>query len=59
MDPTKLTSSILAISVVVGTIVLTALRVEVPAEMWAGAGVVLGFYFGMPAGEATTLRNSR
>lgn len=43
---TNATSSILAIVILLGVIVLIALSQPVPGELWSAFGVVIGFFFG-------------
>lgn len=56
---TEVTSAVLAIGVVVGSIGLTALGKPVPPELWAAVGLVLGFFFGNQTGTARGLMARR
>lgn len=50
----KATAAI-AVLITIGVIGMSALRVEVPQQLWTGFGVVLGFFFG----QVTTARMLR
>lgn len=43
---TSATSAALAVIVTIGLIVLIALGMAVPGELWSAFGVVIGFFFG-------------
>ena len=47
----------LAVVVIIGVLVLLALGLAVPVELWSAFALVLGFFFGNQAGQgAATLR---
>lgn len=49
----------LAFLVVLGVLVLLALSQAVPAELWTGFGLILGFYFGAQTGTARAQLKAR
>lgn len=42
----KVATPIIAVILVIGVIVLIALGINVPPELWAGTTLALGFFFG-------------
>lgn len=45
----------ISLIVVIGVMVLVVLQRPVPVELWAGFGLVLGFFFGHQAGAGAML----
>jgi hypothetical protein len=45
-------TGILAVIVMIGIFVLLVLSMGVPAELWTGFGLILGFFFGNQTGAA-------
>ena len=50
----KATATI-AVLLTIGILIMSGLRVEVPAQLWAGFATVIGFFFG----QVTTARALR
>ena len=53
------TTAALAVILVLGVLIMLALQVPVPTELWTGFGLVLGFFFGNQTGQARGLLKAR
>lgn len=39
-------TALIALLLTLGVLVLTGFKIEVPAQLWAGFSIVIGFFFG-------------
>jgi hypothetical protein len=51
----EITTAVIALLVVIGTIALIVLGKPVPPELWSWGGIVLGFFYGNAQGVARGL----
>jgi hypothetical protein len=56
---TPYVTAALAVLLVIGVLVMLGLGIVVPPELWAGWGLVLGFFFGNQTGQAQGVLKSR
>jgi hypothetical protein len=59
LNVTPYVTAALAVLLVVGVLVMLGLGIVIPPELWAGFGLVLGFFFGNQTGQAQGIMKSR